>query len=101
MLGNCNARDYAINKSRMVRLAEFSRDCLIELRAATGIRYDERSRARCSCSARKASWRHRQDMAVLKADGVPFEVLDKAGCIAAEPGLAASHAPCGRAAPAA
>ncbi|MDT9702464.1 FAD-dependent oxidoreductase, partial [Streptomyces sp. P17] len=25
---------------------------------------------------------------VLRADGVPFEVLDRAGCIAAEPGLA-------------
>ena len=32
MLGNCNSRSYAINKSRMVRLAEYSRDCLIDLR---------------------------------------------------------------------
>ncbi|MFA5538778.1 MAG: D-amino acid dehydrogenase, partial [Gemmobacter sp.] len=29
-----------------------------------------------------------KDIAVLKADGVPFEVLDRAGCLAAEPGLA-------------
>ena len=43
MLGNCNARDYAINKSRMVRLAEFSRDRLIEFRLDVGIAYDERS----------------------------------------------------------
>jgi hypothetical protein len=57
MLGNCNARDYAINKSRMVRLAEFSRDCLIELRAQTGISYDERMQGTLNCSARKVSWR--------------------------------------------
>ena len=37
MLGNCNAADYRINKGRMVRLAEYSRDQLIALRAATGI----------------------------------------------------------------
>jgi D-amino-acid dehydrogenase len=31
-----------------------------------------------------------KDIEVLRADGVPFEVLDRAGCIAAEPGLAGS-----------
>lgn len=36
MLSNCTAA-YAVNKSRMVRLAEYSRDCLIDLRADTGI----------------------------------------------------------------
>jgi D-amino-acid dehydrogenase len=102
MLGNCNARDYAINKGRMVRLAEFSRDCLIELRAATGIRYDERMQGTLQLFREESQMAGiAKDVAVLKADGVPFEVLDKAGCIAAEPGLAASHAPCGRAAPAA
>jgi len=93
MLGNCNARDYAINKGRMVRLAEFSRDKLIELRAATGIAYDERMQGTLQLFRE-----HKQldgvdkDIAVLQADGVPFEVLDRAGCIAAEPGLAASAA---------
>ncbi|WCT80164.1 D-amino acid dehydrogenase [Novosphingobium humi] len=94
MLGNCNARDYAINKSRMVRLAEFSRDCLIELRAQTGISYDERMQGTLQLFREESQLAGiAKDVAVLKADGVPFEVLDKAGCIAAEPGLAASHAP--------
>lgn len=44
MLGNCNASDYRVNKGRMVRLAEYSRDCLIALRSTTGISYDERYR---------------------------------------------------------
>lgn len=93
MLGNCNATDYRINKGRMVRLAEHSRDRLIALRAATGIRYDERSRGTLQLFRE-----HKQmdgitkDIEVLRADNVPFEVLDRAGCLAAEPGLAASAA---------
>ncbi|WP_159981950.1 MULTISPECIES: D-amino acid dehydrogenase [unclassified Novosphingobium] len=94
MLGNCNARDYAINKSRMVRLAEFSRDRLIELRGATGIRYDERSQGTLQLfREQKQLDGVGKDIAVLKADGVPFEVLDPTGCVAAEPGLANSEVP--------
>ena len=37
LLANCTERAYALNKSRMVRLAEYSRDHMIELRAETGI----------------------------------------------------------------
>ncbi len=42
LLANCTERAYAINKSRMVRVAEYSRDKMIELRAATGIAYEGR-----------------------------------------------------------
>jgi D-amino-acid dehydrogenase len=91
MLGNCNARDYAINKSRMVRLAEYSRDCLIALRAQTGITYDERMQGTLQLFRKQSQFDGiGKDIDVLKADGVPFEVLDRAGCIAAEPGLAAN-----------
>lgn len=94
MLGNCNARDYAINKSRMVRLAEYSRDCLGTLRSETGIRYDERTRGTLQLFRKAKDMEGiAKDVAVLKADGVPFEVLDKDGCIDAEPGLAFSTAP--------
>ncbi len=94
MLGNCNARDYAINKGRMVRLAEYSRDRLIELRAATGITYDERTQGTLQLFREEKQLAGiEKDIAVLKADGVAFEVLDRAGCIAAEPGLAGSNQP--------
>lgn len=94
MLGNCNARDYRINKSRMVRLAEYSRDRLIDLRRETGIRYDERSQGTLQLFRRQKDFDGiAKDIEVLKADGVPFEVLDPAGCIAAEPGLANSCEP--------
>ena len=94
MLGNCNERSYAINKSRMVRLAEYSRDRLIDLRTETGIAYDERSQGTLQLfREQKQLDGIAKDIAVLKADGVPFEVLDAAGCIAAEPGLASSDIP--------
>jgi D-amino-acid dehydrogenase len=91
MLRNCTAERYAINKSRMVRVAEFSRDCLIALRAETGISYDERSQGTLQLF-REAQQMDgiARDIEVLQADGVPFEVLDRAGCLAAEPGLANS-----------
>ena len=92
MLGNCTQSAYAINKSRMVRLAEYSRDQLIDLRRETGIAYDERSRGTLQLFREPYQLDGiAKDIAVLKAGGVPFEVLDRAGCIAAEPGLAHSR----------
>ena len=91
MLANCTSAAYATNKSRMVRLAEYSRDCLDELRSETGIQYDQRMQGTLQVF-RKAEQMDAagKDIEVLRADGVPFEVLDRAGCVAAEPGLAAS-----------
>src|SRR6188508_1536584 len=43
MLVNCTSARYAVNKARMVPIAEYSRDMLKALRASTGIAYDERS----------------------------------------------------------
>ncbi|MBS7541931.1 D-amino acid dehydrogenase [Ancylobacter oerskovii] len=89
MLRNCTAERYAVNKSRMVRIAEYSRDCLEELRAETGIHYDERMQGTLQVFRdQKQLDGIGKDVEVLKADGVPFNVLDPAGCVAAEPGLA-------------
>ncbi|MFC3085232.1 D-amino acid dehydrogenase [Tabrizicola soli] len=91
MLMNCTASAYAVNKSRMVRLAEYSRDCLMELRTETGISYDERTQGTLQLfRTEKQVAAAEKDIAVLKADGVPFEVLDAEQCVAAEPGLAAA-----------
>lgn len=89
MLANCTSSAYAINKSRMVRIAEYSRDCLGELRDDTGIEYDQRTQGTLQVFRKQEQLEGAgKDIEVLKADGVPFEVLDRAGCIAAEPGLA-------------
>lgn len=89
MLANCTSARYAINKGRMVRLAEYSRDCLIALRDETGISYDHRTQGTLQLfRTQKQLDGIGKDVEVLRADGVPFEVLDPAGCIAAEPALA-------------
>ena len=89
MLRNCTAARYAINKSRMVRLAEYSRDCLRALRASTGIAYDERMQGTLQLfRTQKQFDGSASDIAVLRESGVAFELLDRAGCIRHEPALA-------------
>lgn len=89
MLRNCTSARYAVNKGRMVRLAEYSRDCLIALRDETGIAYDNRSQGTLEVFRnQKQLDAIGKDVEVLKADGVPYEILDAKGCAAAEPALA-------------
>jgi len=89
MLRNCTAARYAVNKARMVPIAEYSRDCLRALRQDTGIAYDERSQGTLQLFRTQEQVDHTgDDIEVLKQFGVPYEVLDPAGCIAAEPALA-------------
>jgi D-amino-acid dehydrogenase len=89
MLVNCTTPAYRVNKTRMVRLAEYSRDVLKALRAETGIEYDQRARGTLQL------FRTQQqldgtvlDTKILSEFGVPYAVLDNAGCIGAEPALA-------------
>src|SRR5690606_23831844 len=90
MLRSCTAARYARNKARMVPFAEYSRDLLRALRADTGIAYDERARGTLQLFRTARQVDHAAgDIAVLKEFGVPYEVLDRAGCVAAEPALGA------------
>ena len=88
MLANCTENAYALNKSRMVPIAEYSRDCLKALRAETGIAYDDRAQGTLQLFRT-----HKQldgigkDVEVLRQYGVPFEVLDRDGFCAVEPAL--------------
>jgi D-amino-acid dehydrogenase len=89
MLRNCTAARYELNKGRMVRLAEYSRDCLKELRAQTGIQYDERMQGTLQLFRTQAQLDGTAaDIAILKRYGVAFELLDRAGFIRHEPALA-------------
>ncbi len=88
MLRNCTAERYAINKSRMVRLAEHSRDCLRDLRNETGVAYEQRSQGTLQLfRTQKQLDAASKDIAVLEECGVPYELLDRAGCVGAEPAL--------------
>ena len=90
MLRNCTSARYAVNKSRMIPLAEYSRDCLRALRDEIPIHYDERSRGTLQLFRKPSQLDGTAgDIAVLKQYGVPYEVLDRDGCVGAEPALAA------------
>ncbi|WP_267549209.1 D-amino acid dehydrogenase [Rhizobium rhizogenes] len=88
MLSNCTSERYAINKSRMLRLADYSRISLAQVREETGIAYDERMQGTLQLFRT-----HHQldasakDVKALAADGIPYEVLDPDGCIRVEPAL--------------
>ena len=88
MLSNCTSERYAINKSRMLRLADYSRIAIAALREETGIAYDERMQGTLQLFRTQAQLdASAKDVKALAADGVPYEVLDPAGCIRVEPAL--------------
>lgn len=91
MLRNCTDSRYALNKERMMRVAEYSRDCLGALRESTGIRYEHRTGGTLQLF-RKASQVEaaKLDIAVLEECGVAYELLDAGGVARAEPALAYS-----------
>ncbi|MBS1178948.1 MAG: fad dependent oxidoreductase, partial [Proteobacteria bacterium] len=89
MLANCTERAYAINKSRMVPIAEYSRDCLKVLRAETGIAYDDRAMGTLQLFRTQAQLDgSAKDIQILKDYKVPYELLDRDGFVKVEPALA-------------
>ncbi|WP_140985437.1 D-amino acid dehydrogenase [Asticcacaulis tiandongensis] len=89
MLGNCTAGRYAVNKDRMVRIADYSRDCHRALREETGIQFDHRALGTLEVFRTQRQFDHMaKDTEVLRQRGVPFEILDADGCLQAEPGIA-------------
>ncbi|MDA7415127.1 D-amino acid dehydrogenase [Xenophilus arseniciresistens] len=89
MLRNCSAARYAVNKERMMRVAEYSRDCLRTLRAEAGLQYEQRTGGTLQVFRTQQQLDAVQrDIAVLRECGVPFELLDRAGLARVEPALA-------------
>lgn len=90
LLRNCTSERYRINKTRMVRLSEYSRDCLKALRAELPLEYDARTKGTLQLFRTQAQLDAAgKDAEVLKAEGVPFELYDGDGYLVHEPGLEA------------
>lgn len=89
LLRNCTAGRYAINKERMLRIADYSRECIDELRQSTGIFYEGRQ-----CGLVQLLRTQRQldnelrDTKILDQLGIPYEVLDGERVLRYEPALA-------------
>jgi len=92
MVRNCTADRYAVNKERMVRLAEYSRDCIRTLRAETGIAYEGRSLGTIQLFRTVQQLEGAaKDIEVLRDAGVDYELLQGRDLGKAEPALG-SHA---------
>ncbi|HBM1032225.1 TPA: D-amino acid dehydrogenase [Acinetobacter baumannii] len=89
MLKNCNPQSYAVNKERMMRVAEYSRDCLRELKKDTGIHYENRAKGTLQLFRKEAQMEAVQrDISVLEECGVSYELLNGNELGRVEPALA-------------
>nr|CBX80864.1 D-amino acid dehydrogenase subunit [Erwinia amylovora ATCC BAA-2158] len=92
MLRNCDMRHYQQNKSRMVRIAEYSRDCLKTLRHQTGIAYEGRQGGTLQLFRTAQQYESAaKDIDVLREAGVPYQLLEAAQLSQVEPALAATQ----------
>lgn len=88
MLKNCNPESYSRNKERMMRVAEYSRDCLKELRETTGIRYENRAKGTLQVFRNEAQLEAVQrDIEVLQECGVSYQLLYQNDLAQVEPAL--------------
>ncbi|MFI8416917.1 D-amino acid dehydrogenase [Serratia sp. NPDC078593] len=89
MLKNCNTAHYMTNKGRMVRLAEYSRDCIKALRQETGIQYEGRQGGTLQLFRTQQQFDNAaKDIAVLEDAGVPYQLLEASRLATVEPALA-------------
>ncbi|BBC81216.1 D-amino acid dehydrogenase [Acetobacter orientalis] len=88
VLKNCNAHAYSINKARMLRVADYSRDCLDTLREEIGLTYDDRQRGLIHLfRTDKQLDKARQDMKLLAESNIEHQLLTVPQILAREPGL--------------
>ena len=93
MLRNCSTERYAVNKERMLRLSNYSRQCIAQLRADTGIEYEGRQAGTLQLfRSQKQVDQAQRDIAVLQECGIDYELLDPQGVARAEPALARAGA---------
>ncbi|AAO29657.1 FAD-dependent oxidoreductase [Xylella fastidiosa subsp. fastidiosa] len=89
MLRHCSAERYAVNKSRMLRLSEYSREALEALSAETGITFEGRRLGTIQLFRTQQQLDGAvRDIELLTQYGIPYEVLSPHQLAKFEPGLA-------------
>ncbi|MFY9179575.1 MAG: D-amino acid dehydrogenase [Venatoribacter sp.] len=88
LLLNCTPRRYDINKERMVRLAEYSRECIGQLRDEIGIQYEGRELGLTQLLRTPRQLKNvANDMAILDRFNVPYRLLKPSEIGEVEPAL--------------
>lgn len=91
MLGQCNARSYATNKARMLRIAEYSRNCLNDLRDQIDLHYEQRQRGTLQVFRTQQQFDNSaRDIAVLEEAGLAYRLLTAPELTQVEPALASA-----------
>ncbi len=88
MLRNCDSGHYRLNKERMVRVSEYSREMFARLEAETGLQFEGRHKGTLQIFRQeKEVQAAKKDMAVLAEYGVPFRELTAEESLQYEPAL--------------
>lgn len=88
-LKNCNLQSYQINKNRMLRIANYSRECLIDLKESLSLEYEGQQKGTLQVFRNQAQVEAvEKDIALLQESGTQFKLLNIDECINKEPGLA-------------
>lgn len=89
MLGNCQLDKYRVNKSRMLTIANRSRECLAALNQQFELDYQGRTQGTLQIFRTSTQLKAvEKDMALLEESGTQFKLLDAKQCLNQEPGLA-------------
>ena len=85
---NCNPKSYEINKSRMLRIANYSQKALLEIEADFDINYSQRKQGSLQLFWNtKEIDKAKRDISILEKFNIKAEFLDSENCVKVEPGL--------------
>ena len=85
---NCNSKSYEVNKSRMLRIANYSQKALLEIEADFDINYVQRKQGSLQLFwDSKEIDKAKKDISILEKFKIKSELLDTEGCLKIEPGL--------------
>lgn len=88
MLVNCQFEKYRVNKSRMLTIANRSRECLAELNRNYDLNYQGRTKGTLQIFRNPAQLKAvEKDIALLEESGTKYQLMDPAQCLVQEPGL--------------
>ena len=88
MYKNCNSRSYEINKSRMLRVANYSQKALLEIETDFDLYYEQKKQGSLQLFwDSKEIEKAQKDIAILDKFNINSQLLNAEECVKIEPGL--------------